>query len=77
MFSSQKSTGSGALTIAYLLVAFVFSPAMLVVWRPLGYTSVALATACSLFCIAMAWAKWRKSSDPSRPSTANVREAAK
>jgi hypothetical protein len=77
MFASQKSAGSGVMTIAYLLVAFVFSPAMLIVWRPLGYTSVALASACSVFCIAMAWAKWRKSSDPSRPSTANVRAVAK
>jgi hypothetical protein len=77
MFASQKSTGAGAMTIAYLLVAFIFSPAMLVVWRPLGYTSVSLAIACSAFCIAMAWANWRKSSDPFRPATANVRASAK
>ena len=77
MFASQKSTGAGALTIAYLLVAFIFSPALLVVWRPLGYTSVSLVIACSAFCIAMAWAKWKRSSDLSRPSMAGVRTAAK
>ena len=55
MFASQKSTGAGAMTIAYLLVAFLFSPALLIVWRPLGYTSVSLAIACTAFCTVMAW----------------------
>lgn len=75
MFASQKSTGSGAMTIAYLLVAFIFSPALLVLWRPLGYTSVSLAIACSAFCIAMAWAKWKNSRDLSRPSIEGARVA--
>jgi predicted membrane channel-forming protein YqfA (hemolysin III family) len=75
MFASQKSTGAGAMTIAYLLVAFIFSPALLVVWRPLGYTSVSLVIACSAFCIAMAWAKWKKSRDLSRPSIEGARVA--
>jgi hypothetical protein len=77
MFASQKSTGSGAMTIAYLLVAFIFSPVLLVVWRPLGYTSVSLAIACSAFCGAMALAKWMRSRDLCRPLMAGARTAAK
>ena len=77
MFASQKSTGAGAMTIAYLLVAFIFSPALLVVWRPLGYTSVSLAIACSAFCTMMAWVKWKRSRDLSRPLIVAVRTPAK
>ena len=41
-------------TVALLVVAFVFSPAVLLVSRPAGYLSVSLALVCSLLCVAFA-----------------------
>lgn len=61
MFASQKSTASGYTTIvAYLVGAFIFSPAILAVWRPVGYTAISVAVACSALCLTLAWATWRK-----------------
>ena len=78
MFTSQKSMGSGyTTTVAYLAVAFIFSPAVLAVSRPVGYISVSLAIACSAVCIALAWVNWRKSSQLSIASTQSQRAAAK
>lgn len=60
----QKSTGTRhTMTAALLLVAFVFSPAVLIVSRPVGYVSVSLALVCSSLCVALAWVNWRKYSD--------------
>ena len=78
MFASQKSAGTGyTTTAAYLAVAFIFSPALLVISRPLGFVSVSLAIGCSALCLAMAWANWKKSSQLSRPSIQGQGEAAK
>jgi hypothetical protein len=69
--AQQKATGTGYTTTAtFLVVAFVFSPAVLVLSRPAGYLSVALAVACSALCVALAWLNWRKSSQLSIPSIA-------
>lgn len=58
----QKSTGTQyTMTIALLLVAFVFSPAVLFVLTPIGYVSVSLAIACSVLCVGMAWSNWKNS----------------
>ena len=67
--SQQKSTGTQyTLTAALLIVAFIFSPAVLLVSRPFGYLSVSLALACSMLCVASAWVIWRKYSQLTIPS---------
>jgi VIT1/CCC1 family predicted Fe2+/Mn2+ transporter len=69
--ASEKSTGTGyTTTVAFLLVAFVFSPAVLIISRPLGLVSVSLAIACSALCITLAWMNWKRSSQLSIPSIA-------
>jgi hypothetical protein len=73
--SSQHSTGTSyTSTAAYLAVAFVFSPATLLLSRPVGYVSVSLAIVCSAICLALAWLNWKKSSERSIPSI-DAREA--
>jgi hypothetical protein len=81
MFTSQASTGSGyTKTVAYLAVAFIFSPAVLVVSRPVGFIAISLAIACSALCVALAWLNWRKfsrlsiaSAESQRVNKANFR----
>lgn len=70
MFDShQKSTGTQyTMTVALLIVAFIFSPAVLILSRPFGYVSVSLALACSALCVAFAWVNWRKYSQLTIPS---------
>lgn len=59
--AQQKSTGTGyTTTIAFLVVAFIFSPAALMFSGHYGYVSVSLAIACSAVCLAMAWVTWKK-----------------
>ena len=66
---NQKSTGRDCtMTVALLSVAFIFSPAVLAVSRPVGYLSVSLALACSGLCIAIAWVNWKRYSRLSIPS---------
>ncbi len=68
---SQKLTGTGyTATVALLAVAFIFSPAMLVVSRPFGYLSLSLAIACSALCVTVAWFRWKRASQLSIPSIA-------
>ena len=67
--TSEKSTGTGyTTTVAFLIVAVVFSPAALMFFRPFGYLSVGLAVACSAICLALAARSWKKSSHRSMPS---------
>jgi hypothetical protein len=67
--TQQKSTGTGyTTTVAFLVVAFVFSPAALLFSGRFGYISVSLAIVCSAICIALAWFTWKKSSQRSMPS---------
>ena len=57
----QKSTGTSyTTTVALLAVAFIFSPAVLVVLRPVGYLFLSLLIACSALCVALAWVTWKK-----------------
>jgi hypothetical protein len=49
-------------TICLLALAFVFSPAVLIASRPLGYWSVSMAILCSVTCSALAWMRWKRSS---------------
>jgi hypothetical protein len=67
----QKSTGTQyTTTVALLILAFIFSPAVLIVSGPLGYMSVSLAVVCSAACIGLACVNWKKYSDLSVPSIA-------
>lgn len=74
----QKSTGTGyTRTVALLAVAVVFIPCALMMFRPAGYMSVSVAGACSVFCVSLAWASWKKSSELTIPSILSQRERAK
>jgi hypothetical protein len=67
--SYQKPTGTRYTTIAALLiVAFFFSPAVLVLSRPLGFVSVLLAGVASALCVAFAWLHWKRHSQLTIPS---------
>ncbi len=70
MFDShQKSTGTQyTMTVALLMGAFVFSPAVLIVSRPLGAGLIAMAMGCSAVCMGLAWATWRWNSRLTIPS---------
>ena len=72
----QKSTGTQyTTTVAFLVVAFIFIPAILVVSR--GYVSISLAIVCSALCVALAWINWKRSSQLSILSIAIQRATAK
>jgi O-antigen/teichoic acid export membrane protein len=69
--TQQKATGTGyTTTVAFLVVAFIFSPAALMFSGHYGYISVSLAIVCSVICVALAWVYWKKSSRLSIPSIA-------
>jgi hypothetical protein len=76
MFDShQKSTGTGyTSTVALLAVAFIFSPVVLFISRPIGYVTASLAIACSVLCAGWAWVNWKKSSQLSMPSITSETE---
>ena len=79
MFATQqKSTGTGyTTTVAFLIVAFIFSPAALMFSGHFGYIAVSLAITCSALCVALAWVTWKKSSQLSIPSIASQDARAK
>lgn len=65
----QKSTGTRyTTTVALLILAFIFRPAVLVISRPFGYVTLSLVTACSALCVTLAWVKWNGSSRLTIPS---------
>lgn len=67
--SHEKSTGTQyTLTVTLLALAFVFSPALLVLSNRFGYVSVSLAVVCSTLCVALAWLNWSKYSRLTIPS---------
>ena len=67
--TNQKSTGTQYTgTAALLIAAFIFSPAALILSRPVGYLSVFLAVASSGLCIILAWVNWKKHSQLTMPS---------
>jgi len=50
--TQQKFTGTGyTTTVAFLVVAFIFTPAPLMLSGHFGYVSVSLAIACSTLCL--------------------------
>lgn len=65
----EKSTGVNyTLTVALLALAFVFSPAVLVLSGRTGHVSIGLATAVSAFCIVLARINWTRHSRLTIPS---------
>lgn len=58
---TQRSTGRRyTATVALLLLAFLVSPAYLLVVRPVGALQISLAALCSSLCIALAWFSWNR-----------------
>ena len=71
LVANEKHTGTNyTATVALLIVAFIFIPAILIVSRPFGNVSLALAIACSVICIGLARMNWMKSSQLSISSIA-------
>jgi len=67
--SQQKPTGTSYTTTATLLtVAFIVSPAILIMSRPFGHVAPGFAIGCSAICAAWAWVNRRQSSQLSVPS---------
>jgi hypothetical protein len=71
--SQQKYTGTRyTTTVALLIVAFVFSPAVLMLSRPFGSVATSIAVACSALCVAFAWVNWKRHSELTILSIASV-----
>jgi hypothetical protein len=74
----QKSTGTRyTTTVALLCVAFIFSPAVLLISRPVGYGTLSLAIAGSAACVVLARIAWKRFSQVTIPSIAIQRAGAK
>jgi hypothetical protein len=57
-----------ASTVGLLVLAIVFSPAVLVPSRPFGGASVSLAAVFSALCLVLAWFAWARDSRRPRMS---------
>ena len=67
--SGQKSTGTRyTTTVALLIMAFIFCPAVLIASSPVGYVPLSLVIACGALCVMLAWVNWKKSSRLTIPS---------
>jgi len=60
-------------TVALLVVAFVFTPAILMLSRPFGYIAPSLAVVCSASCVVFAWINWNWHSELTIPSMTSPR----
>jgi hypothetical protein len=76
--SQQKSTGTRyTMTIALLVGALIFSPAILIVSGRSGYAAISLTLACSALCVTLAWINWKRHSELTIPSIATPSARAK
>lgn len=67
--AGQKSTGTDhTLTAALLIGAFIVSPAVFFLSRPVGPTFLTLLILCTVACAALAWRRWKRSSELSIPT---------
>jgi hypothetical protein len=72
--SQQKYAGTRyTIIVAMLVVACVFSPALLLLSRSFGYVAASVALVCSAFCVAVAFIHWRKYSELTIPSITSPR----
>ncbi len=55
-------------TVAFLVMGFIVSPAVLLASRSLNYTSLSVAIAFSALCGAMAWNQWKRHTEVAVPS---------
>ena len=63
LVANEKPTGTDyTATVALLILAFIFVPAVLVISRPVGDVSLLAAIGCSAICIGLARMNWMKSS---------------
>ncbi|MBI4903412.1 MAG: hypothetical protein HY820_07250 [Acidobacteria bacterium] len=64
MFANEtKSTGTQyTLTVALLALAFVFSPAVLLLSGRTGYLPISVAVASSALCVILAYVNWTRNS---------------
>ena len=70
--NQQKYAGTRyTIAAAMLIVAFVLSPALLLLSRPFGYFAPSVALACSAFCVTFAFISWKKYSELTIPSIAS------
>ena len=62
MFDShQEYTGTQYTpTVALLVVAFVFCPAVLMLSRPFGSVLLITVLGCTVLCATLAWFSWKK-----------------
>ena len=79
MFDSpQKSTGTRyTMTVALLVGALIFSPAVLIASGRSGRAAISLTLACSSLCVALAWIHWKRRSELTIPSIAGQYPRAK
>jgi hypothetical protein len=67
--SYQKPTGTRYTTaVMFLMLAFVFSPALVIASRPVSYAGILFAAVCSGLCVVLAWFNWTRHSELSIPS---------
>lgn len=60
----ERSTGTRySILVTLLLIAYVYTPLVLLATRPVGYASLSLAFAFGILCTALGWFEWRKRSD--------------
>ena len=76
--SYQKSTGTQYTgTAAFLILALIFIPAMLILSRPVSYDFVWLGAICSALCVGCAWRNWKKHSQLTIPSLETLKSRPK
>lgn len=70
MFSAiQKSTGTCyTTTAAFLILALVFCPALIVLFRPIGDAGILGLVSVAAACLALAWLSWRRFSRLTMPT---------
>jgi len=61
--ANEKSVGTSyTATVALLILALIFIPAVLIVSHPISDIALLLAMLCSAICIGLARRSWQKSS---------------
>ena len=76
--TSERSTGTQyTTTVALLVMGCVFTPAVLLLSRPVEALTIWVAVGCSAVCLAGARVMWTRYSDLTIPSIAGTRRRSK